>query len=129
MLLAKVDGATATAAVQGFSAALNRVPLEMRQTFTYDQGRELVHHDEITQKTGTVIYIADPHSPWQRAINENINGLLRQYMPKGADLSVFSQDELDAFAFQLNTRPRKWLGFKPPLEVFMDLINRTQEAP
>ena len=129
VFLAKMDGGTATAAVQGFSAALNRVPLEMRQTFTYDQGRELVRHAEITQKTGTAIYFADPHSPWQRAINENTNGLLRQYMPKGTDLSVYSQDELDAFAFQLNTRPRKRLGFKSPLEVFMDLINRTQEAP
>jgi IS30 family transposase len=129
VFLAKMDGSTATAAVQGFSAALNRVPLEMRQTFTYDQGRGLVRHAEITQKTGTAIYFADPHSPWQRAINENTNGLLRQYMPKGTDLSVFSQDELDAFAFQLNTRPRKRLGFKPPLEVFMGLINRTQEAP
>ena len=80
-----MDGATATAAVQGFSTALNRVPLEMRQTFTYDQGRELVRHAEITQRTGTAIYFADPHSPWQRAINENTNGLLRQYMPKGTD--------------------------------------------
>lgn len=129
VFLAKMDGATATAAVQGFSAALNRVPLELRQTFTYDQGRELVRHAEITQKTGTAIYFADPHSPWQRAINENTNGLLRQYMPKGTDLSVFSQDELDAIAFQLNTRPRKRLGFKSPLEVFMDLVKRTQDVP
>ena len=128
VFLAKMDGATATAAVQGFSTALNRVPLEMRQTFTYDQGRERVRHAEITQKTGTAIYFADPHSPWQRAINENANGLLRQYMAKGTGLSVFSQDELNAFAFQLSTRPRKRLGFKMPLEVFMDMINRTQEA-
>ena len=129
VFLARMDGATATAAVQGFSAALNRVPLEMRRTFTYDQGRELVRHAEITQKTGTAIYFADPHSPWQRAINENTNGLLRQYLPIGTDLSVFSQEELDAIAFQLNTRPRKRLGFKPPLEVFMDLIKRTQDTP
>jgi len=129
VVLAKMDGATATAAVQGSSAALNRVPLEMRQTFTYDQGRELVRHAEITQKTGTAIYFADPHSPWQRAINENTNGLLRQYTPKETDLSVFSQDELDAIAFQLNTRLRKRQGFKPPLEVFMDLIKRTQDTP
>jgi IS30 family transposase len=77
VFLAKMDSATATAAVQRFSAALNRVPLEMRQTFTYDQGRELMHHAGITQRTGTTIYFADPHSPWQRAVNENTNGLLR----------------------------------------------------
>ncbi|UQG59339.1 IS30 family transposase [Marinobacter sp. M3C] len=124
VFLAKMDGATATAAVQGFSAALNQVPLEMRQTFTYDQGHERVRHAEITRRTGTAIYFADPHSPWQRAINENTNGLLRQYMPKGTDLSVWSQDDLDAIAFQLNTRPRKRLGFKAPLEVFMDLLKR-----
>jgi IS30 family transposase len=129
VFLSKMDGATATAAVQGFSAALNQVPLEMRQTFTYDQGRELVRHAEITQRTGTAIYFADPHSPWQRAINENTNGLLRQYMSKGTDLSVLSQDELDSIAFQLNTRPRKRLGFKAPLEVFMDSLKRTQCAP
>jgi IS30 family transposase len=129
VFLAKMDGATATAAVQGLSAALNQVPLEMCQTFTFDQGRELVRHAEITQRTGTAIYFADPHSPWQRAINENTNGLLRQYMPRGTDLSVWSQDDLDAIAFQLNTLSRKRLGFKAPLEVFMDLIKRTQSAP
>jgi IS30 family transposase len=128
VFLTKMDGATATAAVQGLSAALNQVPLEMRQTFTYDQGRELLRHAEISQRTDTAIYFADPHSPWQRAINENTNGLLCQYMPKGTDLSVWNQDNLNAIACQLNTRPRKRLGFKAPLEVFMDLIKRTQSA-
>ncbi|PVY76438.1 IS30 family transposase [Tamilnaduibacter salinus] len=129
VFLARMDGATATAAVEGFSAALNRIPLSMRKTMTYDQGRELVRHAEITQNTGMAIYFADPHSPWQRAVNENTNGLLRQYMPKGTDLSVLSQEELDAIAFQLNSRPRKRLDFQTPLEVFMDLLNRSQDAP
>ncbi|PVY79092.1 hypothetical protein C8D92_101298 [Tamilnaduibacter salinus] len=74
-------------------------------------------------------YLADPHSPWQRAVNENTNGLLRQYMPKGTDLSMLSQEELDAIAFQLNSRPRKRLDFQTPLEVLMDLLNRSQDAP
>jgi hypothetical protein len=124
-----MDGATVTATAQGFSAALNQVPLKMRQTFTYDQGRELVSQAQITQGTDTAIYFADPHSPWQRAINENTKELLRQYMPKGTDLSVLSQNDLDAIVIQLNTRPRKRLGFKAPLEVFMDLIKRTQSVP
>ncbi len=128
VFLAKMADSTATSAVQGFSAALNRVPPDMRLTFTYDQGRELVRHAEITQKTGTAIYFADPHSPWQRAINENTNGLLRQYLPKGADLSEVTQEQLDAIAFQLNTRPRQRHGFKTPLEMFMKLINQPLET-
>ena len=78
MILAKVDGTTATAAAVGFSDKLNEVPRALRLSMTYDQGREMVKHAEITQKTGTAIYFADPHSPWQRGSNENTNGLLRQ---------------------------------------------------
>ena len=94
LMLVKMNDATATSAVEGFSAALNRMPLAVRKSMTYDQGREMTRHAEITQKTGVAIYFCDPHSPWQRGSYENINGLIRQYLPKGTDLSVHSQEEL-----------------------------------
>ena len=118
LMLVKMLDATATSAVEGFSAALNRMPLAARKSMTYDQGREMARHTEITQKTGVAIYFCDPHSPWQRGSNENINGLIRQYLPKGTDLSVHSQAKLNAVARQLNERPRKTLGFETPAERF-----------
>ena len=111
LMLVKMNDATATSAVEGFSAALNRMPLAVRKSMTYDQGREMTRHAEITQKTGVAIYFCDPHSPWQRGSNENINGLIRQYLPKGTDLSQHSQEELDDIAFSLNRRPRPRFGF------------------
>jgi IS30 family transposase len=77
----------------------------------------MAEHRRLTAATGVQVYCADPHSPWQRGINEYTNGLLRQYSPKGSDLSVFTQKELDAIAWKLNTRPRKSLGFKCPAEL------------
>jgi len=117
--LAKMDNATAAAAVAGFGTVLNRIDAQRRLSLTYDRGREMAQHQQLTEMTGIRVYFADPHSPWQRGINENTNGLLRQYFPKGADLSAFTQAELDAVAWQLNTRPRKSLAWKCPAELFM----------
>jgi transposase, IS30 family len=117
--LAKMDNAGAEAAVAGFSAVLNRIDAQRRLSLTYDQGREMAQHQRLSEHTGVKVYFADPHSPWQRGRNENTNGLLRQYLPKGCDLAGFSQAELDAIAWQLNTRVRKSLGWKCPAELFM----------
>ncbi len=99
---------------------------------TYDQGRvqkrlcipcgqiqKMAQHERLAEITGVAVCFADPHSPWQRGINKDTNGLLRQYFPKGADLPSFPQDELDAVAWQLNTRPRKSPNFRRPAELFM----------
>jgi len=117
--LVKMEDATAEAAVTGFGAVLNRIDAQRRLSMTYDQGREMAQHERLSAITGVAVYFADPHSPWQRGINENTNGLLRQYFPKGSDLSGFSQADLDAVAWQLNTRARKSLDFRCPAELFM----------
>ncbi|POA72506.1 IS30 family transposase [Pseudomonas sp. DP16D-R1] len=124
LMLVKMNDATATSAMEGFSAALNSMPLAMRRSMTYDQGREMTRHAEITQSTGVAIYFCDPHSPWQRGSNENIHGLIRQYLPKGADLSGHSQGQLDAIALQLNIRPRKCFDFKCPIEVMSEVMQK-----
>ncbi|MBK8891242.1 MAG: IS30 family transposase [Dechloromonas sp.] len=117
--LVKMEDATADTAATAFGTVLNRIDAQKRLSLTYDQGREMTQHARLTETTGVAVYFADPHSPWQRGINENTNGLLRQYFPKGSDLSGFSQAELDAVAWQLNTRPRKSLNFRCPIEMFM----------
>lgn len=117
-VLSKMKDASAEAALSGFSYVLNRIETQKRLSLTYDQGREMASHQRLTEATGVKVYFADPHSPWQRGINENTNGLLRQYLHKGIDLSEFTQEELDAIAWKLNTRPRKSLGFRCPAELF-----------
>jgi transposase, IS30 family len=120
VMLVKMDGATALDALRGYEQAFSPLDEQLRQTLTYDQGKEMALHKKLAQSTGLKIYFADPHSPWQRGICENINGLIRQYLPKGTDLSVYSQRQLDAIAWSLNTRPRKTLGFRSPAEVFFE---------
>jgi len=117
-VLSKMDNASADAAVKGFGLVLHRIDAQKRLSITYDQGREMAHHQQLSDNTGIKVYFADPHSPWQRGINENTNGLLRQYLPKGTDLSIYSQAQLDDIAWCLNTRPRKSLGFRCPAELF-----------
>ena len=105
---------------------ITALPLELRRSLTWDQGMELARHTEITLAADLPVYFCDPHSPWQRGTNENTNGLLRQYFPKGADLADYSADHLDAVAAQLNGRPRKTLGFKTPAEVLARLLSDHQ---
>jgi transposase, IS30 family len=97
-------------------AAFGKLPIQLRRTLTWDQGNEMFHHQRIEQQTGLKIYFADPHSPWQRGSNENINGLLRQYFPKGTDLNTWTAEQLDHVAAELNDRPRLCLADRTPNE-------------
>jgi IS30 family transposase len=112
----------ADVAASAFAGALNAIPAPLRKTLTYDQGKEMANHETLALATGMRIFFADPHSPWQRGANENTNGLLRQYFPKGTTLSGFDQRDLDAVADSLNGRPRKTLDFATPSEHFKSLL-------
>ena len=129
VMLARMEGCGAEAALAGFSAAFAPLPVQMRKTLTYDQGKEMMSYKKLAENTGLSIYFADPHSPWQRGINENTNGLLRQYLPREADLTKFSQRDLDQIAWLLNTRPRKSLGFRTPAEVFFGNCYELRRPP
>lgn len=102
--------------------AITSLPSELRQSITWDQGREMAKHADLTVATGIPIYFCDPHSPWRRGSNENTNGLLRQYLPKGTDLSKQSAEDLEAIQRNLNGRPRKKLGYMTPLEKLTEFL-------
>ena len=122
-----LGGYGAIAMNAALTTSLTRLPDQLRQTLTWDRGKELSGHAQFALDTGTKVFFADPHSPWQRPTNENTNGLLRQYFPKGTDLSRWSADDLEAVALTINDRPRKVLGWKTPAEVFAEQLLSLQQ--
>ena len=105
------------------AATMSTLPLQLRRSLTWDRGKELSAHTAFKVDTGISVYFADPQSPWQRGTNENTNGLLRQYFPKGTDLSRWSADDIAGIAHALNTRPRKTLGWKTPAEALEEHLS------
>jgi IS30 family transposase len=121
-LLAKVEGKDATTVAKALVRQMKRMPASLRRTLTWDRGLELAKHREIEIAAQLQIYFCDPYSPWQRGTNENTNGLLRQYFPKGTNLSVHSQAYLNKVARELNGRPRETLAFMTPAEKLQELL-------
>jgi IS30 family transposase len=125
LLLHLPEGRAAEHVDEAMRHAIAKLPRELFRTITWDQGKEMVRHAAFSVDTGIQIYFCDPHSPWQRGSNENTNGLLRQYMPKGTDLSLHTEADLDRFARSLNNRPRKTLSFMKPSERLSELLAHT----
>lgn len=121
-------GHGAEAVRDAIAASILTLPEQLRRSLTWDQGAEMAQHVQLRIDTGLAIYFCDPQSPWQRGTNENTNGLLRQYFPKGTDLSRHTRGDLDAVALALNTRPRKTLGWKTPAEALEDLLRSEQQG-
>ena len=136
-ILVKMKDCSSRAALAGFSRELGKVPQAMRKSLAYDQGKEMALHNDLAKALKLKVYFCDPHSPWQRPSNENMNGLVRQYLPKGFDLSLYLQRDLDPatkhllcaeIAESLNTRPRAVLGFRTPLAVFAQECAKLEAA-
>ncbi len=125
LLLHLPDGREAAKVNEAMKKAISGLPAELAKTITWDQGKELSSHADFTIDTNIAVYFCDPHSPWQRGSNENTNGLLRQYMPKGTDLSVHTAEDLARIAGSLNNRPRETLGFMKPSEKLAEFVAMT----
>ncbi len=120
---------TAEAVTDSLVAALEQLPAQLRRSLTWDQGKEMALHAGITRALGMPVFFCDPHAPWQRPTNENTNGLLRQYFPKGTDLRVHVPERLAAVAAELNDRPRKTLGWDTPAARLAAALAEGQAPP
>jgi transposase InsO family protein len=120
VVLCRMTGCTAADAVEGFTRQMKRLPAFLRESLTYDRGSEMANFEELSRRLKMDIWFCDPHAPWQRGSNENTNGLLRQFLPKGSDLSIVSQTLLNDIARLLNGRPRETLGWKTPEEALAE---------
>ena len=129
LLLHLPDNHTALTVQEAMIAKMSELPDQLLRTLTWDQGIEMTNHARIAAATGLDIYFCDPHSPWQRGTNENTNGLLRQYFPKGTDLSLWGPGYLDNIAAELNNRPRKTLDWRTPAEALDKLLSNPSEPP
>ncbi len=125
VLLARVADQRAETVREAITAQILTLPEHLRRSLTWDRGQEMAQHAQFSVDTDIAVYFCDPHSPWQRGSNENTNGLLRQYFPKGTDLSTHSQEQLNAVAASLNNRPRKTLNWKKPSERLAELVAPT----
>jgi IS30 family transposase len=125
VMLAKVASKDTETVVDALIKNARKLPQELYKSLTWDRGKEMADHKRFTLATDIQVYFCDPRSPWQRGSNENTNGLLRQYLPKGIDISSYSQAKLNAMARQLNERPRKTLGYRTPAEMFSQTVALT----